>query len=215
MHILCIFYIKYLGRNGFSPAPPVVPTDGHDLWPAITQGFFILKYFIFLLQDLTPLALLLSTTLTWTTRAKRSRCFFLVSLLCKFTRKVDRHRWPPVIWISNSGIPPTDGEKSKVSEVSKNSTQKSSFLLNFWASFSKAINNLLFFQIAIRHHQWKLIWGQTREFRPHKKQVYCQAHYTKNYVLFRHLLSSISARAPFYKQKQLVLKIFLALQSTG
>jgi len=26
------------------------------------------------------------------------------------------------------------------------------------------------FQIAIRHHQWKLIWGQTKEFRPHKKQ---------------------------------------------
>ena len=147
MHILCIFYIKYLGRNGFSPAPPVVPTDGHDLWPAITQGFFIqkcFKYLSFLLQDLTPLALLLSTTLTWTTRVKRSRCFFLVSLLCKFTRKVDRHRWPPVIWISNSGIPPTDGEKSKVSEVSNNSTQKSSFLLNFWASFSKAINNLPF-----------------------------------------------------------------------
>ena len=39
--------------------------------------FFHSKIFqFFLLQDLTPLALLLSTTLTWTTRVKRSRCFF-------------------------------------------------------------------------------------------------------------------------------------------
>ena len=33
------------------------------------------------------------------------------------------------------------------------------------------IDNNFFLQIAIRHHQWKLIWGQTKEFRPHKKQV--------------------------------------------
>ena len=92
LHILCIFYIKYLGRNGFSPAPPVVPTDGHDLWPAITQGFFILKYFSFLLQDLTPLALLLSTTLTWTTRVKRSRCFFSFSPL-----QIHKKSWPPPV----------------------------------------------------------------------------------------------------------------------
>jgi len=26
------------------------------------------------------------------------------------------------------------------------------------------------FQIAVRSHQWKLIWGQTSEFKPHKKQ---------------------------------------------
>ena len=146
MHILCIFYIKYLGRNGFSPAPPVVPTDGHDLWPAITQGFFIQKYFKYFIFDSGsyPSRTSLVYNIDMDDQSETFQVFFLVSLLCKFTRKVDRHRWPPVIWISNSGIPPTDGEKSKVSEVSNNSTQKSSFLLNSWASFSKAINNLLF-----------------------------------------------------------------------
>ena len=56
MHILCIFYIKYLGRNGFSPAPPVVPTDGHDLWPAITQGFFSFKNISVFYFRISPLS---------------------------------------------------------------------------------------------------------------------------------------------------------------
>lgn len=175
------------------PAPPTIPTDGHDLWPALTQGFQLLAQALrygtadWILHNLLyrnpfpahfPGLQHRHGRPEWNFSGVLSMSKLFFTSNCLFARKTDHH-WPLVIWISNSGIPPTNGGKSKLSEVSNNPQRQilSSYLNFFWRA-------ILFYYLA-----WLL---ETINLDDHRKYFY--------YLMrtFHNVLGMLEIRAVCY-----------------